>query len=81
MKKTLACAAMAVALAFIPFSVQAGERITDAGLGGLSGGILFGWPGAVAGGAVGYIKGPAISRALGLSSHHRHHRHRRIAQR
>ncbi|MGO9170661.1 MAG: hypothetical protein ACLP7P_01655 [Rhodomicrobium sp.] len=65
MKKILACAAVAVGL--LPFGVQAGERVPDAGLGALAGGAAFGWPGAVAGGAIGYTKGPGISRALGLS--------------
>ncbi|MGO8953249.1 MAG: hypothetical protein ACLPWS_15175 [Rhodomicrobium sp.] len=74
MKKILACAA--VALGLLPFGVQAGERVPDAGLGALAGGVAFGLPGVVAGGLVGYTKGPDISRALGVSGH-RYHRYRR----
>lgn len=73
MKKLIACAAVAVAL--FPFTVQAGERLLDGGLGAASGGIVFGWPGAVAGGVVGYVKGPDIARALGLKGHRYHRRH------
>ena len=47
MKKTLAC--IVVAAALVPFGAQAGERVPDAGLGALAGGLAFGWQGAVAG--------------------------------
>jgi hypothetical protein len=73
MKKILGCIVIAAAL--VPFGAQAGERVPDAGLGALAGGIVFGWQGAVAGAATGYIAGPSISRALGLSGH-RYHRRR-----
>ena len=72
MKKVLACAV--VALGLFPFTVQAGERVLDGGLGAAAGGVAFGWPGAAAGAVVGYVKGPDIARAMGLKGHRRHHR-------
>ena len=76
MKKLLAC--IAVAAALVPAGAQAidRERVPDAGLGALAGGLAFGWQGAVAGAATGFIAGPSISRALGLSGHRYHRRHR-----
>lgn len=77
MKKLLAC--IVVAAALVPVSAQANdrERLPDAGLGALAGGLAFGWHGAAAGAATGFIAGPSISRALGLSGHrYRHRRHR-----
>jgi hypothetical protein len=69
-----------VTAAFIASSgAYAGERPLDAGLGVVSGAVVFGPVGAIAGGVIGYAKGPAISRTLGLSGHH-HHRHSRHAQ-
>jgi hypothetical protein len=72
MKKLLAAAAMTLCLA--PFSVQAGERVGDAALGAVSGGLVFGPVGAVAGGIVGFTAGPAISCSWGLGCR-RHHRY------
>ena len=70
MKKALIC----MAAAFIASSgAYAGERLLDSGLGGASGALVFGPVGAIAGGVIGYAKGPSISRALGLSG--RRHRH------
>ena len=74
MKKLLACAVMAALL--IPLSAHAGERVGDAGLGALSGAVLFWWPGAVVGGVVGYTAGPAIARSWGLSGSRRYRRRR-----
>ena len=77
MKKILACIAIAAVL--LPFGAQAGdsERIPDAGLGALAGGLAFGWRGAVAGGIIGFTAGPSISRGLGLSGDdHYYHRRR-----
>ncbi len=76
MKKLLGC--FVVAAALVPVSAQANgrERVPDAGLGALAGGIAFGWQGAVAGAATGYIAGPSISRALGLNGHRYRRRHR-----
>ncbi len=55
MKKILAC--VVIAACFTPFSVQAGERVGDAALGALSGAVVIGPVGAVAGGVVGYTAG------------------------
>jgi hypothetical protein len=65
MKRFLAAVAMAVALT--PSVAFAQERVADAALGGLSGAIVFGPVGAVAGIIVGFAAGPGISRSWGLS--------------
>ncbi len=72
MEKLIAGAVMAWVL--VPMSAHAGERVGDAGLGALSGVVVFGPVGAVAGGVVGYTAGPAISHSWGLSGSHRYHR-------
>ncbi len=72
MKKTFVC--MVTAAFFVSYGAYAGERPLDAGLGVVSGAVVFGPVGAIAGGVIGYAKGPAISRTLGLSGrHHRGH--------
>ncbi len=75
MKKMFACLVTAAFL--VPLSAQAHERPLDAGLGAVSGAVFLGPVGAIAGGVIGYTKGPAISRTLGLSGHHRHTRRNR----
>ncbi len=72
MKKLIACVATAALL--VPLAAHAGERPLDAGLGAVSGAVFFGPVGAIAGGVIGYTKGPAISRWF---SRHRHHSWRR----
>jgi hypothetical protein len=62
MKKTLAAAAVAVAL--MSQGAAAGERPADAALGALSGALVFGPVGLVAGAVVGYTAGPSISHGL-----------------
>jgi hypothetical protein len=64
MKRFLAATILAVSLA--PMGALAQERVGDAALGGLSGAIVLGPVGAVAGIVVGYAAGPAISRSWGL---------------
>jgi len=64
MKHFLAAVVMAVSLA--PLGAFAQERVGDAALGGLSGAVVFGPVGAVAGIVVGYAAGPGISRSWGL---------------
>jgi hypothetical protein len=71
MKKTLTCVVMAACLS--PVGIHAQERTGDAALGALSGAVVLGPIGAIAGGVVGYTKGPAIARSWGLSRR-RHHR-------
>ncbi len=65
MKRFLAAVVMAVTLT--PSVAFAQERVADAALGGLSGAIVFGPVGAVAGIVVGFAAGPGISRSWGLS--------------
>jgi hypothetical protein len=62
MRKTLAIAT--VALALMPGIAAAGERPADAALGALSGALVFGPVGLVAGAVVGYTAGPSISNRL-----------------
>src|SRR3954451_464579 len=64
MKRIIAAAAMAVALA--PVGVLAQHRAGDAALGALSGAVVLGPIGAVAGAVVGYTAGPAIAHSWGL---------------
>lgn len=64
MKKLLAAAVMV--LSFAPSWVSAQERVGDAALGALSGAVVLGPVGAVAGAVVGYTAGPAIARSWRL---------------
>jgi hypothetical protein len=64
MKKILAAAA--VTLTFAPSGVLAQERTGDAALGALSGAVVLGPIGAVAGAVVGYTTGPSIAQSWGL---------------
>jgi hypothetical protein len=64
MRLFLAAVVMTISLA--PLGAFAQERVGDAALGGLSGAIVLGPVGAVAGIVVGYAAGPAISRSWGL---------------
>jgi hypothetical protein len=63
MKKPLAAAV--VALSFGPAGVLAQERAGDAALGALSGAVVLGPVGAVAGAVIGFTAGPAISHSWG----------------
>jgi hypothetical protein len=64
MKKTIAIAALSLAL--ISSAATAQERTGDAALGALSGALVLGPVGAVAGAIVGYSAGPSIASAWGL---------------
>ena len=59
-------AAVVMALSSAPVGAFAQERVGDAALGGLSGALVLGPVGAVAGLVVGYTAGPSISRSWGL---------------
>ena len=59
-------AAVAMALSLAPAGAFAQERVGDAALGGLSGALVLGPVGAVAGIVVGYTAGPSIGRSWGL---------------
>src|SRR5215468_3709547 len=61
MKRPLAVAV--VVLSFAPTCVFAQERAGDAALGALSGAVVLGPVGAVAGAVIGFTAGPAISRS------------------
>ena len=62
MKRMLAIAMLTLAL--MPRVAEAGERPADAALGALSGALVFGPVGLVAGAVVGYTAGPSISHGL-----------------
>jgi len=64
MKKTIAIAALSLAL--MSSAATAQERTGDAALGALSGAVVLGPIGAVAGAIVGYSAGPSIASAWGL---------------
>jgi hypothetical protein len=72
MKNKLAISA--IALSLTSSAAIAGERPTDAALGAVSGAVVFGPIGAVAGAVVGYTAGPSISHPWRRSSraHHAH---------
>jgi hypothetical protein len=63
MKKTIAT--MVISLGLMS-SAMAEERVGDAALGALSGALVLGPIGAVAGAVVGYSAGPSIARSWGL---------------
>ncbi len=69
MKKLVA--AVVLAASCMSSAALAGERVGDAALGGLSGALVFGPVGAIAGVAVGYTAGPAIARSWGLKRYPR----------
>jgi hypothetical protein len=75
MKRIVTIAFVAAAL-LAPAAATAGERVLDGALGGVSGAIVFGPVGLVAGGLTGYVAGPSIARGLGLKGHRRHYAHR-----
>lgn len=58
--------AAALMLPFAASSALAQERAGDAALGALSGAVVLGPIGAVAGAVVGYTAGPSISRSWGM---------------
>lgn len=53
-------------LACVPASAVAQERAGDAALGALSGAVVLGPVGALAGALVGYTAGPSIARSWGM---------------
>src|SRR6266853_2183679 len=73
MRRVIATAFIVAALlALAPTAASAGERLFDGALGAASGALLFGAPGFVAGGVIGYAAGPRISRGLGFRRHYRY---------
>ena len=65
MKKTTASAALFLAL--MSSTAMAEERAGDAALGALSGAVVLGPIGAVAGAVIGWTAGPSISHSWGLN--------------
>jgi hypothetical protein len=76
MKRIFAVSLIAVMAPLALTDARAQERAGDAALGALSGAVVLGPVGAVAGAVVGFTAGPHISRAWGL-----HGRDRRRVQR
>jgi len=64
MKKTFALVVLTLAL--MSSAAMAEERAGDAALGALSGAVVLGPIGAVAGAVVGFTAGPSIARSWGL---------------
>ena len=63
MKKIVVAAVIAIWC--VPSPTLAGERVGDAALGALSGAVVLGPVGAVAGAVIGYTAGPLIAELLG----------------
>ncbi|RTE94419.1 hypothetical protein D6B98_00980 [Bradyrhizobium sp. LVM 105] len=57
-------------LACVPVSAVAQERAGDAALGAVSGAVVLGPVGAVAGALIGYTAGPSIARSWGMRGSH-----------
>jgi hypothetical protein len=55
-----------IAILCVPSATLAGERVGEAALGALSGAVVLGPVGAVAGAVIGYTAGPAIADSWGL---------------
>jgi len=64
MKKTFAL--IVLTLALMSSAAMAQERVGDAALGALSGAVVLGPIGAVAGAVVGFTAGPSIARSWGF---------------
>ena len=69
--------AAAIIGSFISFQAQAQERAGSAALGALSGALVLGPIGAVAGALIGYTAGPAIAHSWGVGHSARDYRVRR----
>jgi hypothetical protein len=67
MRTVIATAIIALAL---PSAAIAGERHGDAALGALSGAVVLGPVGLVAGAVIGYTAGPSIARSWRNNRHH-----------
>jgi hypothetical protein len=78
MRKVIAIAFMVAAL-LAPTAASAGERLFDGALGAASGALVAGPAGFLAGGVIGYVAGPRISRGLGFHRHYRYARYSRQA--
>jgi len=79
MNRIITITIVAAGIGLVPIAAGAQERLGDAALGALSGALVAGPVGLVAGGVVGFTAGPAIANSWGLR--HRHYRARRVAYR
>lgn len=61
---------LAGALALLPLAARADERPGDAALGAVSGALVFGPVGLVAGAIVGYAAGPSIAQSWRRNRNH-----------
>lgn len=77
MKKTIALVALALLMSS---AAKAGERAGDAALGALSGAVVLGPIGAVAGAVVGYTAGPRIADSWGMRRRAAARQGRRVAR-
>ena len=66
MNQPLLAALIAGAMMSFSFEAKAQERAGDAALGALSGAVVLGPVGAVAGAFIGYTAGPSIARSWGV---------------
>ena len=71
MKSILAM--LVVALTLAPFAAHSGERVGDAALGAVSGAVVFGPVGLVAGAVVGFTAGPSIAQSWRANRNHPRH--------
>jgi len=78
MTKALTAAAMLLLLA--PSAALAQHRAGDAALGAVSGAVVLGPIGAVAGAFIGYSAGPAIARSWGIDRSGSARRHRQASK-
>ena len=78
MKKLLVAAV--IAGSFFSFEASAQQRAGSAALGAVSGAVVLGPLGAVAGAFIGYAAGPAIAHSWGLGHSRAPTRSRRTAQ-
>jgi hypothetical protein len=79
MNRLITMVIVAAGIGFMPVAAGAQERVGDAALGAVSGALVAGPVGLVAGGVVGFTAGPSIARSWGLR--HRHYRTRHTASR
>jgi hypothetical protein len=71
MRQVFAIAFIAAAV-LVTTAAGAGERVFDGALGAASGALVAGPAGFLAGGVIGYVAGPRISRGLGFHRHYRY---------
>jgi hypothetical protein len=63
---------VALGVVLSPGAASAGEGVTNAALGAISGAVVAGPVGLVAGGVIGYVAGPQIACDMGVERCYRH---------